>query len=188
MLSSMHQFGVKMTKIQLKCMDKVMVNYMLSMWLGLLPRITRPLSDLVHFKTKGNPLFISELMIALSKEQLLFPSLAHHRWTWNDEKICNRKVPQEVVSFITESLKHLPREVFFSLDALSCFGTSANLSIIEALESELGITLSTGLSSAIDEGIIMLKDATYFFAHDKVQEAIYNKKSPDERYCKSYCC
>jgi hypothetical protein len=75
-LSSVSSFGTKMTNIFLTSMSISAVNEMVSSTLSLLPRITRPLANILHHKTKGSPLFLKQLMVELCKEQLLYHSLS----------------------------------------------------------------------------------------------------------------
>jgi hypothetical protein len=83
MLTSMGTFGTKTTKICLTSMSKDTVNEMVSTTLSLLPRLTRPLANILHHKTKGSPLFIEQLMTELYKQRLLYPSLIRRRWIWD---------------------------------------------------------------------------------------------------------
>ena len=67
------------TKVTLGYMDEETVNTIVSETLRLLPRLTRSLSGVIYHKTKGNPLFVSQLMLSLSKEGILRPSLIRRR-------------------------------------------------------------------------------------------------------------
>eukprot|EP00984_Skeletonema_dohrnii_P013029 scaffold5366_cov75-Skeletonema_dohrnii-CCMP3373.AAC.1 len=94
--------------VKLDCMDEHTLNTMVSETLCLSPRLTRPLSNVIYHKTKGNPLFVSQLMRSLSKEGLLRPSLSRRRWEWDTKKIRSRRLPDDVAIFLTDSLGELP--------------------------------------------------------------------------------
>ncbi|KAK1741489.1 putative ATPase, partial [Skeletonema marinoi] len=85
-------------------MGEETLNAMVSETLCVLPRLTRTFSNIIYRKTKGNPLFVSQLMLALSKKRLLFPSLSRRRWEWDNEKIMSQKLPDDVAVFFTQSI------------------------------------------------------------------------------------
>ncbi|KAL7532357.1 hypothetical protein ACHAXR_004580, partial [Thalassiosira sp. AJA248-18] len=180
MLDSVANFGINTTKIELGCLDKETVNSMISKKLNMLPRLTRPLTDIVYQKSRGNPFFVRQLMIELSKEGLLRPSLSCRRWVWEEEKIQERGLPDDVVLFLTASLSRLPPGVISALCTLSCFGSCSDRSLVE-LENELGLSLSDPLDHAVTEGFLNKKDGNYQFVDDRVQEAAANLMKPEER-------
>eukprot|EP00984_Skeletonema_dohrnii_P018591 scaffold8712_cov135-Skeletonema_dohrnii-CCMP3373.AAC.8 len=122
------------TDVKLDCMGEETLSTMVSETLRLSPRLTRSLSSLIYHKTKGNPLFVSRLMISLTKEGLLRPSLSRRRWEWDKEKIQCQKLPDDVAMFLTKSIEALSEDVKSSLSVLSCFGSSVESAFIKTLE------------------------------------------------------
>jgi len=180
MLHSISDFGVNITRIEMGFMDKETVNLMVSKKLKMLPRLTLPLTDIIYHKTKGNPFFLGKLMIELSTEGLLRPSLSQRRWVWDEEKIQERELPDDVVAFLTDSLSRLPSEVRSALSTLSCFGSSSDRSLVE-LDNELELSLSGPLDKAVAEGFLNRKDGKYSFVDDRVKESAYNLMKPEDR-------
>eukprot|EP00985_Skeletonema_marinoi_P007031 scaffold3085_cov127-Skeletonema_marinoi.AAC.2 len=181
MLTTVNTFGTKTTKIQLSSMSKGAVNKMVSTELSLLPRITRSLANILHHKTKGSPLFVKQVMMELYKQRLLYPSLSHRRWVWETNKILDMKIPENVATFITNSFDRLPSEVLSALVVLSCFGASADISLIEVLEREIGQPLISPLDDAVAHSVLGKRNGEFYFMHDKLQEAAYSKMKPEER-------
>eukprot|EP00984_Skeletonema_dohrnii_P009764 scaffold3759_cov124-Skeletonema_dohrnii-CCMP3373.AAC.1 len=107
--------NARSTNVKLDCMDEETLTTVVSEILCLSPRLTRPLSSIIYHKTKGNPLFVSQLMISLSKEGLLRPSLSRRRWEWDKEKIQCQKLPDDVAMFFTKSIEALSEDVKASL-------------------------------------------------------------------------
>jgi hypothetical protein len=167
-------FNVRCTNIKLDCMDERTLNLMVSETLCLSPRLTRALSSMIYHKTKGNPLFVSRLMLSLSKDGLLRPSLGQGRWVWDKEKILCQKLPDDVAEFLTHSIEKLPEEVKKVLCVLSCFGASVDSAFVKTLETALGRNLFEGLDVAVAEGLLVKTDDKYCFSHDCIQEAAYN--------------
>ena len=181
MLSSLGSFGTKTTKIHLKSMSKGAVNELVSTELSLLPRITRPLADILHHKTKGSPLFVKQVMMELYKQRLLYPSLSRRRWVWEADKILDMNIPENVATFITKSFDGLPFEVLSALVVLSCFGASADISLMEVLEREIEQPLIGPLDEAVARSVLGKRNGQFCFMHDKLQEAAYSKMKPEER-------
>lgn len=176
-----HEFGVGVTRVRLDCMDITTVNRIVSNMLCLCPRLVTSLSDIVYHKTKGNPLFFSQLMLSLNREGLLRVSLSRRRWVWDEEKIQSRRLPDDVASFFVASISKLPAEVQNALWVLSCFGASADSEIIMILESSLSLKLVEPLETAFAEGLVSKLDSTYQFCHDRIQEAAYGMMNEEDR-------
>ena len=181
MLTTVNTFGTKTTKIQLTSMSKDALNEMVSTELSLLPRITCPLANILHHKTKGSPLFVKQVMMELYKQRLLYPSLSHRRWVWETNKILDMKIPENVATFITKSFDHLPPEVLSALVVLSCFGACADISMIEVLEREIQQSLIAPLDDAVSVSVLGKRNGEFYFMHDKLQEAAYSMMRPEER-------
>jgi len=181
MVSSVCQFGKHVTTIPLSCMDEGMVNTLISDVLRLSPRLTRSLANIVYHKTNGNQLFFSQLMISLSKDGLIRPSLSRRRWEWDEEKIQSRKLPDDVAKFITGNIGRMPANVRMALSVLSCFGASAKITFLKALETQLAISLIESMEEAAAEGVLDKTNGSYSFGHDRMQEAAYNMMRPEDR-------
>lgn len=89
-------FGANTTIIQLECMKKETLGEMVSDMLCLSPRITKSLSEILWSKTKGNPFFVSQLLLSLNRDGLLRLSLSKQRWIWDEEEILSMKLPEDI--------------------------------------------------------------------------------------------
>ena len=165
---------VKYTNLKLKCFEEKTLNLMVSKTLCLSPRLTCSLSRVIYHKTKGNPFFVSRLMLSLSKDGLLRPNLNRRRWEWDIEKVQSQKLPDDVAMFITNSIEALSEGVQSSLCVLSCFGASADKAFIKTLEKVLDRKLIENLDTAAAEGMLDKIDDEYRFSHDRIQEAAYS--------------
>jgi len=139
------------TSLKLGCMEEETLNTMVSETLCILPRLSRTLSNVIYRKTKGNPLFVCRLLLSLSKEHLLYPSLSRRRWEWDKEKIMSQKLPDDVALFLTQSIADLPTDVKTSLFHFLCFGASAEVAFVNTLERALEMRdLRENLDIAVD--------------------------------------
>jgi len=91
------------------------------------------------------------------------------------------KIPESVATFILNSFNRLPSEVLSGLCTLSCFGASASIELIEALEAEVQQDLIKHLDEAVAESVLDKRNNSYYFVHDKLQEAAYSAMNPEER-------
>eukprot|EP00986_Skeletonema_menzelii_P013040 scaffold7396_cov127-Skeletonema_menzelii.AAC.3 len=174
LLRSVEKSSVVCTNIKLDLMNEHTINTMVSETFCLLPRLTRSLSSIIYHKTRGNPLFISRLMLSLSKEGLLRPSLIRRRWEWEIEKIECREMPDDVAMFLNDLIRELSEDVQSSLCILSCFGASAGISFINTLERALQKNICVNLDVAVTKGLLDIVNGQYRFSHDRIQEATYN--------------
>ena len=160
-------------QVELDCMGEETLNAMISETLCLSPRRTRVLSSAIYHKTKGNPLFVTRLMISLYKDGLLRPSLRRRRWEWDKEKILCQKLPDDVAEFMSHTIEALPDDVKETLRILSCFGASVSNSFVSTLERAINKPLLDSIDAAVTEGLLDNIDDQYRFSHDRIQEAAY---------------
>eukprot|EP00804_Cyclotella_cryptica_P019024 CCRYP_014442-RB/>CCRYP_014442-RB protein AED:0.00 eAED:0.00 QI:131/1/1/1/0.66/0.5/4/972/1336 len=172
MISRCGDFGVRLTMVYLECMDKDGMNTMISELLCLPRRLVKSLSELVYSKTKGNPLFLSRLLISLNKDGLLNLSLGRRRWVWDEKQIQSKELPDDVASFFSSRVGKLSPEVQAALQVLSCFG-SVNTYELSILESGLSLNVVKPLERAVNEGFVSKNGNDYRFSHDKIHEAVY---------------
>jgi predicted ATPase len=161
------------TTIQLKGIGDEVLNGVVSDLLSLSPRLVRPLSRIIHSKTRGNILFFSQLMLSLHREGLIYLDFSKERWTWNEEKILSMKLPENVAICFTNGINKLPNDLQSALHTLSLFGASARVEYLELLESQLGLNLAEPLTRAAAEGLVIKQGGHYHFCHDCIQEASY---------------
>ncbi|KAL7529511.1 hypothetical protein ACHAWF_007754, partial [Thalassiosira exigua] len=181
MISQAHLFDVSVTTVKLALMDEGAINSMMSGLLRLSPRLTRPLSNIIHHQTKGNPFFVSQLVVSLYKEGLLRLNLGRRRWEWDEDKISARRLPTDVVEFLVHTIRGQPANVQSSLRVLSCFGAQTRHRLVQALEQKLDLPLIQSLEIAVAEGLLKNVDEFYTFSHDKIQEAAYQMTKPEDR-------
>ncbi|KAL7465066.1 hypothetical protein ACHAXS_006557 [Conticribra weissflogii] len=172
-IGNLSDFGVNTQIIKMTLMDKDCLNDAVSDLLCLSPRLTRPLSDIVHHKTKGNPLFFTRLMARMVTDGLLQFRLSCRRWVWDEENIQSRKIPDDVAEFFTNAIGMLSPDALNALCTLSCFGASVEISVIKILEDGLGIQLQESFDVAVSEGFLDKTNHNYSFSHDRIQEAAY---------------
>ena len=173
-LKSVQTAGVEVTTIQLRGVGQGELNQVMSDLLCLSPRLVRPLSYIVHSKTGGNALFISQLMLSLCRDRLLRLDYDKQRWIWDEDSILSMKLPDNVALCFTNDIIKLPLDVQAALQTLSMFGASLKIEYIKQLEFQIGLKLLDPLKRAVSEGLVIKQKGSYAFSHDSIQEASYN--------------
>ncbi|KAL7501976.1 hypothetical protein ACHAXN_000302, partial [Cyclotella atomus] len=158
-----------------------MLENVISDLLCLSPRLVKPLAGIVHSKTKGLPLFVSEMLRALNRDGLLQVDFGSQRWVWDQDKIRAAKLPDNVALCFTNGIAKLPSEVQVALHTLSTFGSSVKSKCIKALETHQNINLTEPLQIAMKEGLVSKVAGSYHFSHDWIQETCYSFVNHQDR-------
>jgi len=171
-LSSLSIFSLE--SIVLGNLSVESVNSLVSETLHLSPRITRPLSAVVHHKSRGNPLFLTQLLGSLHGQGYIYVDLTLSRWAWNMEKIAQEPVSPSVVALLTKEMKRLHADLQLGLGVVSCLGSSIQKDVLDILSKDLNVDLFDILNQVSKKGFMDKLDddvAKFRFAHDKIQEA-----------------
>jgi predicted ATPase/signal transduction histidine kinase len=136
------------------------------------PRV-RPLADLLHEKTGGNPFFAIQFLTALTEEgYLVFDSNAES-WNWELDRIRAKKFTDNVIELMTEKLGRLPECTQEVVQQLACLGNYSPLKTLSIVRGDSSQELDAVLWDAIHAGLISRLDGGYAFMHDRIQEAAY---------------
>eukprot|EP00581_Thalassiosira_minuscula_P014826 CAMPEP_0183723104 /NCGR_PEP_ID=MMETSP0737-20130205/14816_1 /TAXON_ID=385413 /ORGANISM="Thalassiosira miniscula, Strain CCMP1093" /LENGTH=1533 /DNA_ID=CAMNT_0025953355 /DNA_START=8 /DNA_END=4609 /DNA_ORIENTATION=- len=175
LMSNLKRCNVQLSRVQLDGLEIEEVNQMVSDALGIFPRITKPLSQLVLRKTKGNPLFVLECLRSLIAHDLLRYSFRERRWVWDTDTIGAEDIADNVCKLFSTKMMALPENTQLALKVASCFGTTVNSMIVESLAScSVNFAgLQSELEKAVDNDFMDKDGSAYRFVHDKVREAAY---------------
>jgi predicted ATPase/signal transduction histidine kinase len=133
----------------------------------------RPLAQLVHAKTGGNPFFAIQFIAALEHEGLLAFAAGEGIWVWNVGQIGSKGFTENVVDLMVAKLGRLPATVRNALKQLACMGNSARVANLTAVYGETREVLDAALWEAVRLELVSSNDDSYSFIHDRIQEAAY---------------
>ncbi len=178
-------------RLQLENLEAADLNRLLSDALSSPLSATRPLAELVHLKTDGNPLFAREFIQSLY-DQGLIRFRQPKGWLWDMQGIRAQEITQDVVELVSQKIKTLPRETRGVLRWAACLGGTFRFATLAAVyERPNGPSAAAALWPAIEEGLILALDEHYLalssastcddvpptcqlgFAHDRIQQAAY---------------
>jgi len=141
----------------------------------------KPLAELVHAKTLGNPFFAIQFLTALCEEHLLAFDAHEEIWKWDLRRIHARGFTDNVVELMVAKLARLPADTLEFLQQLSCLGSSATTGQLALVVDSPEADVHARLSDVVQLGLLIRSEERYTFVHDRVQEAVHATISPAER-------
>ncbi|HUA56426.1 MAG TPA: AAA family ATPase [Candidatus Sulfotelmatobacter sp.] len=133
----------------------------------------RPLAQLVHDKSEGNPFFAIQFFTALSDEDLLRFDHDRSAWAWDVSRIRAKGFTENVADLMTGKLTRLPDRTQRALGQLACLGNMASLATMALVHDAPETAIDEDLWEAVLAGLVFRADGGYRFLHDRVQEAAY---------------
>src|SRR5256714_10009953 len=94
------------------------------------PERAKPLAQLIHDKTAGNPFFAIQLFSALAEENLLTFDHGERRWSWDLNRIHAKGYADNVVDLMVGKLNRLPVETVNALKQLACLRNRAEVALL----------------------------------------------------------
>ncbi|KAL7546664.1 hypothetical protein ACHAWF_009998 [Thalassiosira exigua] len=147
-------------------------------------RLVAKLAGAAHKRSHGSPLFAVQFLNSLVSDSTIAYSLRNRRFDWDEDKVGAIKTPDSVASLIVSNLSSLPGESLRCLRIMSCFGISVHSRILGLLEAS-GLAPTGGFKSHLvhlaDQGIVEVSGPTVAFAHDLIQEEVYEGIPSEER-------
>jgi PAS domain S-box-containing protein len=140
-----------------------------------------PLAQLLHEKTGGNPFFAIQFLTALAEEGLLAFDSATRAWQWEMNRIHAKGYTDNVVHLMVGKLKRLSNTTQDALKQLACLGNVVEFATLTLVQGKSEEEIHTALWEATRAGLVLHRDGSYAFLHDRVQEAAYALIPESER-------
>lgn len=157
------------------------------------------LAELITQKTGGNPFFISEFLRALYVKELITFDAQHKQWVWDVAGIHAEQMTDNVAYLLTDKIQQLAPQSQQILQRAACIGHQFSLEtlarIAELPPTEAARQLEPALQAGLilprsDAYLLMTSDvpglaeqmsAEYAFAHDRIQQAVYDLIAPEQQ-------
>src|SRR5690606_13511715 len=113
--------------------------------------------------------------MAVYKNEMLFVDRNEGSWNWDIAKLIGYNVEGDIVDLFLDTISELPADTISILKLASCIGNKFWLDdLVNVAEQEKGkVTLD--INPALDMDLILESlDGSYYFVHDRVQQAIYS--------------
>jgi predicted ATPase len=176
LINNLRTFGVPTTTVVLEGLNPADLNTMISDALCIFPRMCESLSNIVHTKTKGNPLFVLEFLRSLVDGKLLNYSLRKRRWVWDEVLVNGVEIADNVLFLLTSKMSRLPNNIQSALKVGACFGLKIEEPVVSILSATPDYSnILRDLEQVVEEGfMVKIGPSEFKFVHDKVQEAAYS--------------
>jgi predicted ATPase/signal transduction histidine kinase len=181
MLEAIRETDAKVREIVLAPLELRDVDRLIADALHCEPGRARPLAQLVHEKTGGNPFFAIQFLIALADEGLLaFDSVAAV-WVWDLNRIRAKNYTDNVVDLMVLKTKRLSIATQEALKHLACLGNMAEIETLSLVYQQTAAAIHTALWDAVRAGLIVHQKDSYKFLHDRIQQAVYSLVPEQQR-------
>jgi histidine kinase len=175
--------GVHVSELSLLPLDAAQVNELVAHALARPPEESKTLSAIVHEASGGSPLYVTELLQALTARRLIQHEIASARWVWDAEAIRRERSAQNVLELIPARLLELPAEVLQALQCAACLGNRVTLELLVVATAQVEPHLLARLQHAAQQGLIRIESQPaavsgmqvqrqISFVHDSMQQAV----------------
>jgi len=182
--------------ITLAPLDLPSLNHLIADTLSCPPELARPLTELVHQKTKGNPFFSNQFLKSLHAEGLISFSESSGYWQCDMAGVKLLSLSDDVVEFMALQLQKLPANTRDVLKLAACIGNQFDLAALSIVYEKSPAETAADLWKALQSGMIIPEsevykfftetasdssdpltipqsEIPYKFLHDRVQQAAY---------------
>jgi predicted ATPase/signal transduction histidine kinase len=186
-LADLERAGVSTLKVHLENLPPSAVRQLIAASLSTDPEMVRSLAETVYSKTLGNPFFVRQILQNIYSEGLLKPMEASPTggtsapgWTWDQEKVEQMNITDNVASYMADKLRKLPESSLNLLKLAASIGNRFEVSVLLEVSGLALEDIKRELVPAVKEGLILLSEGNYRFSHDRIRKAAYSLISQEE--------
>ncbi|MGH4051771.1 MAG: diguanylate cyclase [Clostridium sp.] len=169
------------TNIFLKELSEVEVGIMIQDILST-PNIPYKLADRIYDKTKGNPLFVQEIIKNFFNERYIYVDQQKGSWT-RDYEYSEFVMPTDMYQILLSQVSEMGKFNINILKTISIFESGVSLAIIEEFIGNSDKDLERGIKGLISSGILCKKieDRGFVFGfYNKFLKSLMYEKISDE--------
>jgi predicted ATPase/GAF domain-containing protein/HPt (histidine-containing phosphotransfer) domain-containing protein len=181
---------VPMHRIRIEALGAGDVEQLVSDALPFRAQPVEPLARLIMQKTSGNPFFVVQFLQRLEGEGMLV-FRPGEGFSWDNDAIAALEATDNVVDLVVKRLGRLDARARELLSLAACIGHTFRMSALGDISGQEPREVIAGLRAAALDGLVApqdanhrllgdlldapdsIVDATYRFAHDRVQQAAY---------------
>ena len=159
----------------------------------------RPLARVLWQKTRGNPFFLEQLLLSLHRQEQVVRDPDSGEWRWDHQALRQAQITDNVVALLSDKVREMPAATQELLGLAACAGHQVHLLDLERLSGWERPRVTAALGPALREELVVpmdgayrptqalgemgggTLDASFRFLHDRVQQASYERISPEQR-------
>jgi PAS domain S-box-containing protein len=173
-LAAIRAVDARVHEIVLAPLERDDVGRLIADALHCEPERARPLAQLVHEKTGGNPFFAIQFFTTLAEEGLLAFDPAAPAWHWDINHIRAKSYTDNVVDLLAGKLKRFSAATQETLKQLACLGNVAEIATLSLVHGTTEEAMHAALWEAVHAGLVLRQESTFRFLHDRIQQAAYS--------------
>jgi predicted ATPase len=180
-LGDLRRAGARVDQIILGPLSVDDINQLLCDTLRRAPDEMRPFAGLVHTRSGGNPFFAGQFLTSLAEERLVKFDPRSRSWTWDLDAIVDKRFSDNPADLVIGRLRRLAPDAQEALKLLACLGNHADFATLAKLRSESDEAMHASFRDAVHAGAAVPREGSYWFFHDRVQEAAHALIPPEGR-------
>uniref|UniRef100_A0A7S2LW75 Orc1-like AAA ATPase domain-containing protein n=1 Tax=Skeletonema marinoi TaxID=267567 RepID=A0A7S2LW75_9STRA len=137
----------------------------------------KELSSAVYQTTMGNIFFTKQALEELVRKNILFYDMMCFEWRWVVTKVeLANNMSADVVESVLGKIRYLPEEIQELLSLMAYIPNALDVSTLKALMCRDGASYEERqvldlLQQSSDEGMLLLVNPNWIFAHDRIRQA-----------------
>lgn len=173
--------GISINNLKVENLKLVDISNLLADSLKLSTDEVEPLARVLFNHTGGNAFYITQIIHSLYDQGNLYFNDALKEWQWNKNALQGVEMPASVLDLMGQRVRRTDDSTQKLLMKGSCFGNNFRADDLQVLLDLTSQELDNSLIRAQEEGLISGDQGTYYFAHDRIQQAVYALIAPDEQ-------
>ncbi|MCB1319234.1 MAG: AAA family ATPase, partial [Leptospiraceae bacterium] len=133
LLMTLRKQNVNITTVELEPLSPEQISQLIADSFFCAPEEARPLAELVHARTLGNPFFINQFLTGLHRDGHLNFHVRHARWVWNFSEISQLRMTDNVVEYMKQRLSSLSEETRRVMARAAALGTRFERNHLETI-------------------------------------------------------
>ncbi|MER1984411.1 MAG: ATP-binding protein [Solibacillus sp.] len=173
------------TRINLRLLHGAEIQEWLNKSIMLSPEDSTHVTKQLFQYTRGNPLFMREVFLAMLKGRAIYFDVAEERWKINDDIFQPIAARQDIIDFIVGRMDELSPSARHALQLAACIGHKFSLQLLQNLANIAELELLSNVEELVDQGFLIGKrqqnQQLFQFVHDRIQQAAYETITQAER-------